>query len=315
MSDSYNCSVSVMTAATPGAVAILQLTGDIDAAIEHLCETGPWPVGCVRLRRLGDIDECLMARPHIDVLQIMPHGGPRIRQCLLAWMADLGLTIDDDVPSPQLLFPEAQDEIEARMLLAMSKATSPLAIELLASQPERWRTQTSWDAHDEARSIRLAHLLHPPRVVIVGEANVGKSTLLNTLLGRERIITHDEPGTTRDWVACNVDCGGLVVQWHDTPGRRETTDMIEAEAIALSNRLEEEADLLIAVADSQSAWPDLTRPPDLRVASKSDRGSRSDADLECSAHTGEHLDTLIRRIRTALVADADLQSPRPWRFD
>ena len=315
MTAPFDCVVTVMTPATPGAVAIFQLSGDIDAAMASLCDDDGWPVGSVRLRQLGDIDECLIARPHTDMLQIMPHGGPRIRQRLLTWMAEHGLTTDSDIASPSLLFPEAQDEIEARMLLAMSKATSPLAIDLLACQPQRWRMNTSWDEQDEHRSRRLSHLLQPPRVVVVGAANVGKSTLLNALLGRERTITHDEPGTTRDWVACHVDCGGLVVQWHDTPGRRDTEDMIEAEAISLSRRLEDDADLLVAVADADSSWPDLNRTPDLRIASKSDQGSRCDADLACSAHTGEHLDTLVKRIRTTLIPDVDIESQRPWRFD
>ena len=315
MSAPIDCTVTVMTPFTPGAVAILQLSGSIDAAMARLCGDGDWPVGCVRLRQLSDIDECLIARPHSNMLQIMPHGGPRIRQRLLTWMAGHGLTTENDITSPCLLFPEAQDEIEARMLLAMSKATSPLALDLLACQPQRWRSNTSWDQQDEQRSKRLSHLLQPPRVVVVGTTNVGKSTLLNALLGRERTIAHDEPGTTRDWVACHVDCGGLVVQWHDTPGRRRTEDMIEAEAINLSRRLEDDADLLIAVADAESPWPELNRAPDLRIASKSDQGHRHDADLACSAHTGEHLDTLVKRIRTALIPDADLESQRPWRFD
>lgn len=310
-----DCTVTAMTPAIPGAVTVLQLMGDIDTTLSRLCGTGPWNRGCVRLRRIGDIDECLIVRLNDHVAQIMPHGGPRIRQRMLAWMSDQGLDTDAEQTDPKLLYPEAADDIEARMLRTLSTATSPLAVELLAAQPQRWRTSDNWTEEDDARSSRLMHLLHPPRVVAVGAPNTGKSTLLNALLGRTRVIAHDAPGTTRDWVASHVECAGLVVQWHDTPGRHDTADDIEAEAIALSRRLEAEADLLIAITDADTPWPRLDRTPDLRIGTKADLQTRDDADVSVSALKGTRLDELVQRLRAALVSDDDLASPRPWRFD
>jgi len=315
MNCSLDCSVTAMTAATPGAVTVLQLIGDVEAALERLAGSGPWPPGCVRLRRLGGIDECLITRVGEDMAQIMPHGGLRIRQRMLSWLADQGLTLEHAPLDPRRLFPEAEDDVEAHALVAMSGAASPLAVELLAKQSRLWRNNQHWDELDEARSIRLCRLLHPPRVVAVGVPNVGKSTLLNTLLGRERVIAHDSPGTTRDWVACDLNCAGLVVHWHDTPGQRQADDRIEAEAIALSRRVIADADLVLALADAESSWPQLDNPPDAWIGTKSDLACREDVDLNISVHDQESLAAFVSLLRRTLIPDADLASQRPWRFN
>ena len=60
MTSSVDCTVSAMTPATPGAVTILQLVGDMDVALPRLCGKGPWEIGTVRLRQIEDIDDCLL---------------------------------------------------------------------------------------------------------------------------------------------------------------------------------------------------------------------------------------------------------------
>jgi small GTP-binding protein len=246
-------------------------------------------------------------------------------QRLLARLRELGVAGSDgeDLALPsRALYPEAADDIEALTLLALSRATSPLAVDLLLDQPRRRRAFTeAVTASDQARSQRLNRLITPPLVALVGAPNVGKSTLTNALHGRAVSITADLAGTTRDYTAARIDLGGLVVDWHDTPGVRASDDAIEQRAIALARRLLHRADLIIAMRDPEHDWPalaDLPRPADLLVMNKVDaarRGARPEGALLVSALRGEGLELLVATVRDRLVQPADLANPRPWLFD
>ncbi|MEM6312739.1 MAG: GTPase [Planctomycetota bacterium] len=145
----------------------------------------------------------------------------------------------------------------------------------------------------------LRRMVFPARVAFVGPPNVGKSTLANRLLGRERFITADVPGTTRDWVEELADVGGVPMVLTDTPGRRVTDDAIEAEAIARSRRVVEAADVVVGVHEpgTTSDWPVC----DVRVVNKADqqlplqRGA-----LAVSALTGLGMDELVDALHAAL---------------
>jgi tRNA modification GTPase len=316
------------TANHPGAIAILQLLDDDGSMLRHLTGIGDWPLHRVRLVDFAGIDQGLAVRISSNITQIMPHGGPRVVQKLTARLVELGATIAQgeqvDSTSPLQLYPEAEDAIEAMMLLALSRAESPLAIDLLLDQPRRWReiirSRRELTAEDRLRSNRLNRLIHPPVVVLVGAPNVGKSTLSNALLGRSMSITLDMPGTTRDYIAGRINLAELVVDWHDTPGIRESDDPIERKAIEISQRLIARADLLIAMRDATAAspWPNLPREPDVRVINKMDVGASSTADADAiriSAKTGEGMALLVSRLRGTLVPDVDLANSGPWLFD
>ena len=303
--------VRPLTSSAPGAIAILQLEGELDRILGAMSSHEHWPTGSARLASPGGIDDCMVVRIDETTAQIMPHGGPRVQQRLLAWLGERGIGPADERDAD---WPEAGDVIESAMLSVLATAASPLAVDLLLAQPAYWRAGGAWTPEDDARSRRLDHLLTPPRVVVVGEPNVGKSTLLNTLAGRDRVITSDTPGTTRDFVTAEVECAGLVVHWFDTPGIRTTDDPVEEQAVELARRLVTEAHLLIAAADAEHDWPDLPRAPDLRIATKADRSPRTDADVVVSATTGHGIPTLVHTIRDTLVPPQDLAAHRPWRF-
>ena len=86
-------------------------------------------------------------------------------------------------------------------------------------------------------------------VTLVGRPNVGKSTLLNTLLGRERAIVTSIPGTTRDIIEESLDIDGLPVRLIDTAGIRKAKSPLSAESIRRTRMAASEADLILLVLD------------------------------------------------------------------
>lgn len=89
------------------------------------------------------------------------------------------------------------------------------------------------------------------RAVIAGRPNVGKSSLLNVLAGKERAIVTSIPGTTRDVVEEYVNIRGIPVRLFDTAGIRKTDDTVEKIGVKKAGKAIEEADLVIIITDAQ----------------------------------------------------------------
>lgn len=92
-------------------------------------------------------------------------------------------------------------------------------------------------------------LTEPPRVVIAGRPNVGKSTLANALLRFERVIVHPAPGTTRDAIEDTVAIHGVPFLLVDTAGIRKARDQIEEEGVAMGLDQLGQADLALVLFD------------------------------------------------------------------
>ena len=90
------------------------------------------------------------------------------------------------------------------------------------------------------------------RVVIIGEPNSGKSSLLNTLANREAVIVSDIAGTTRDAIDIHMDINGYPVVFTDTAGLRDTTEIIEKKGIEIAYGKAKNADLIIAMIDGKN---------------------------------------------------------------
>ena len=101
-----------------------------------------------------------------------------------------------------------------------------------------------------ARSYSAGRLLQEGvRVTITGRPNVGKSSLFNSLVERERAIVTDIPGTTRDTLTEAIDLEGIPVIFTDTAGLRETTDGIETLGIERTRSAMSDSDLVLVVLD------------------------------------------------------------------
>ncbi len=164
--------------------------------------------------------------------------------------------------------------------------------------------------HDDRRGERLRDGLV---FAIAGPPNVGKSTLINALAGRDVAIVSPEPGTTRDVLEARVMLGGVPVTLLDTAGLRETENAIEAEGVRRARARAEEADLLIIVSDVQMSAPEpaaLGRT--LRVANKADLGATPcPADLAVSALTGLGMDRLRAMLTDMAAALTQAEGPPP----
>ncbi len=128
--------------------------------------------------------------------------------------------------------------------------TEPLDTEDLAQKIGR--------VDDDIRSIIATYgegKIHREGVtaVITGKPNVGKSSLLNRLLGEKRVIVATTPGTTRDFIEETVAIGGLPVTFVDTAGIRDTREEIESEGIARVWEKAEAADVVIILLDGSEA--------------------------------------------------------------
>ena len=158
-------------------------------------------------------------------------------------------------------------------------------------------------------------------VVIAGRPNVGKSSLFNALLGTDRAIVTEVPGTTRDLVAERVDLNGLAITLVDTAGARLTVDPVEREGVARSVRARAASSLVLVVLDQSEPLTDDDRRvldgtgdrPRVVVKNKSDRGDRcgtvdgASPIVAVSAETGDGLAALREAIVRRLTASEPLR--------
>ncbi len=155
------------------------------------------------------------------------------------------------------------------------------------------------------------------RVVIGGRPNAGKSTLLNALVGTDRAIVSDIPGTTRDEIEAEVEIDGLLFRFVDTAGLRDATDVIEAEGVRRTHRAIQRSQILLYVhdvttgldAEERTFLTDIAlRHPELvviRVGNKADLTTEShdlaEEEMPVSALRAQDDPDALVALRSALV--------------
>lgn len=155
--------------------------------------------------------------------------------------------------------------------------------------------------------------------VLVGAPNVGKSSLLNRLLGFERAIVSEVAGTTRDTVEEVINLRGLPLRLIDTAGMREAADPLERAGIERSRAALERAGLVLELADSSKARTDFhpvaaaAATPHLLVLNKADLGEDPSwagaAAVRVSCTTGSGLDELAEAIESLLTGGGAAWGP------
>jgi len=328
-----------------GAVASLRWEG----SLERLDEPPPLarlrggaplrslPLQRVRLADWGAApsEEVVLARVDERTLEIHCHGG---RAAAARIVADL-LSRGGRQESPDELLDRTLPLVAAEFERGLSRCTTARTAALmlqhagarLQAELTAIRDLSNRDLSDRDLSNRdtqvarvdailrwdrwALHLTEPWSVAICGRPNVGKSSLLNALVGHARAIVSPQPGTTRDIVAADIVLDGWPIELADTAGLREAVSAIESAGIARARARLASADLVIVVLDRslplEPADRDLLAavPEALVVAHKSDLPAAwtieaSGTKARCvSSLTGAGLEELAADITTRLLPD------------
>ena len=196
----------------------------------------------------------------------------------------------------------------SRLREQLLKLTSLLELELDFSDHEDLEFADRAELHQLANKIdnRITSLTHSFEtgqalkqgipVAIVGAPNVGKSTLLNALLGEERAIVSDIQGTTRDAIEDTINLGGVQFRFIDTAGIRHTSDTIEQMGIERSKAAAERAHIILMMSEPGVPYPDLSFRDDqtvIRIENKTET---------FQAKYGVGLDALRQQLFAAIPA-------------
>ncbi|MDB5338957.1 MAG: small GTP-binding protein [Planctomycetaceae bacterium] len=270
-------------------------------------------------------EEVVICRPSDQEFEIHCHGGLAAARRIMGDLAALQLSpLDWDIQSRQ-----AAGNLTTDCQLALTKATTLQTASILLDQEAAWRefTESSVLAaiagqwRELSAEIKHAlswqdlgkHLWEPFRVVLTGRPNVGKSALLNALVGYQRSVVFDQPGTTRDVVTVETAFEGWPVRLIDTAGLRDNALGLEAAGIELAYAQLADADLVLQVIDATELQDsrDVTAADGTKsivVINKFDlvpANSQSDRPhsgaISVSAKTGFGIELLIAEIAAKLV--------------
>ena len=329
---------AIATAPGTGAIAVIRVSGESAREVVQVCTGGkmlqPRLATLVRVRDACGrvVDECVatyFAGPASytgeDTVELSCHGGMLVTRRVLERVLECGAR-----PAEAGEFTRRAFE-NGKMELTQAAAVDVLInvaahVEAYIDFPEEDIAPDTTDALltqlEEVETV-LRHLLSTAdegrllregiRTAIVGAPNVGKSSLLNMLLGYERAIVSSVAGTTRDTIEESVALGGMRLRLIDTAGLHESEDAIECAGMERSRRAGAEADLLLEVADATAPRLRLELPQTgahhLLVLNKCDQLEHADwagetSAIRISCHRGTGLAELEQAVERIFLNDA-----------
>ena len=347
MSELKESTACKITGDAPSAIAVIELIGP--QAIEWLARH--WTpahrsdmiridairYGILRLpTRAGELPEnapagesVVVCRTAEDRYELHCHGGHAASHAILNCLLDEGIQIQSAIES----FAQTQtDPIDTEATLELLKAKTLRTARILMDQ-KRGALRDALNQIDRAleradlpEARRLAqelkswnevgrHLTTPFDVLLCGPPNVGKSSLLNRILGYRRAIVHDQAGTTRDLLVEETSIEGWPVRIQDSAGIRTSGDLTEQLGVQRAIEASSSADLQLILVDPAEGWTqahqgllDSKPHKSMLVLTKADLQLPSPnslpacPSLSVSAQTGEGIDELLRAIARGLVS-------------
>jgi tRNA modification GTPase len=327
--------VCILTPAGRGAVATVAVRGENAVAIvaRRLAAPNQAPLtadfGRVRLRRFrpleGSPEELIVVALGPEEVEIHCHGGPAAADAVATALAAEGAQriewhqwaslVEDDLirAEARAALAEARTERTCAILLDQYRGALATAMDQIGQLLAAGEHDAALAHIERLRALAPCgiHLTRPWQVVLAGPPNVGKSSLLNALVGYQRSIVFDQPGTTRDVLAAATAIDGWPVELFDTAGIRGAPDALEAAGIEQARRQLQQADLVLAIEDaSQPAEAASHSPRSLTVLNKCDLLGANERQMRLaktphaclvSAKTGEGLERLCTEISRQLV--------------
>ena len=271
-------------------------------------------------------EELVVAKLTDDLVEIHCHGGVQASQRILKHLSTAGCQVeswqarttaqnaDAIVAEAQLELPRAVTSQAALHLLDQANGALSGEIDTIGKLVDQSNFEVAGQKLTHLLSLAPfgKHLTQPWLIVIAGPPNVGKSSLLNKIVGYDRAIVLDMPGTTRDVLHATTALDGWPVQFSDTAGIRVSDDAIEQAGIAKAKAALKTADLAIVMHDATDLKPDeldqslQELPSALHVVNKIDLAEdvqlpASREMLATSAVTGQGVSQLITSIVTHLI--------------